>query len=329
MNAYYNENDPFAAAWLRELIRRNVIASGDVDERSIVEVRASDLTGYAQCHFFAGIGVWSYALRCAGWPEDKPVWTGSCPCQPFSVSGKRGRASDGRHLWPVWFPLIRECRPGVVFGEQVASDDGLAWLDLVSSDLENEDYTIGAVDTCAAGFGAPQISQRLWFVAETASERCREERRHLRRPSQWTGDSGKSLCVESTSSDGFPWRHGSEILGEGERETRPAQQRYGSSCGMGETQGLRLQGWWSEGDTQRRETEERHVDVSNGAVRGYWADADWVWCRDERYRPFESSAFPLAYGAARRVGRLRGYGNAIVAPQAQAFIEAAMIKAKP
>jgi DNA (cytosine-5)-methyltransferase 1 len=37
--AYYNEHDPFAAAWLRELIKAGLIAPGIVDERSIEDVR--------------------------------------------------------------------------------------------------------------------------------------------------------------------------------------------------------------------------------------------------------------------------------------------------
>ena len=90
MAAYYNEFDPFAAAWLRGLIKTGQIAAGDVDERSITEVTADDVRGYTQCHFFAGIGGWSYALRLAGWPDTRPVWTGSCPCQPFSHAGKSG-----------------------------------------------------------------------------------------------------------------------------------------------------------------------------------------------------------------------------------------------
>lgn len=110
MTAYYNENDPFAAAWLRELIRRGHIAKGEVDERSITEVRAADVRGYKQCHFFAGIGVWSYSLRCAGWPDTRPVWTGSCPCPSFSAAGKGQGFTDPRHLWPDWCGLIRECR---------------------------------------------------------------------------------------------------------------------------------------------------------------------------------------------------------------------------
>ena len=136
MSAYYNEIDPFAAQWLRELIKAGHIAPGEVDTRSIENVAADDLAGFTQCHFFAGIGTWSYALRCAGWPDDRPVWTGSCPCQPFSAAGKRKGTADERHLWPSFFRLISQCRPDVIFGEQVASPDGLAWLDIISSDLE-------------------------------------------------------------------------------------------------------------------------------------------------------------------------------------------------
>jgi len=63
MGAYYSEFDPFKAAWLRELIKRNLIAPGVVDERSIADVRADELMGYTQWHLFAGIGIWSYAAR--------------------------------------------------------------------------------------------------------------------------------------------------------------------------------------------------------------------------------------------------------------------------
>ena len=166
MSAYYNEIDPFAAQWLRNLIAAGRIAPGDVDERDIREVQADDIKGCTQAHFFAGIGGWSLALRLAGWADDRPVWTGSCPCQPFSAAGKRGGVGDDRHLWPAFFGLISAVRPDVVMGEQVASKDGLAWLDLVHADLEGAGYAVRAADLCAAGVGAPHIRQRLWFVAD-------------------------------------------------------------------------------------------------------------------------------------------------------------------
>ena len=162
--AYYSENDPFAAAWLRELVKGGHIAPGDVDERDIQEVRPAEIGGYTQCHFFAGIGGWSRALRLAGWPDDRPVWTGSCPCQPFSAAGRQAGFKDPRHLWPDWFRLIQECRPGVVLGEQVSSAP--AWLDLVSGDLEGEGYAFGSAVLGAHSVAAPHIRQRFYFVAD-------------------------------------------------------------------------------------------------------------------------------------------------------------------
>lgn len=164
--AYYNEHDPKAAAWLRELVRRNLIAPGDVDERSIVEVTPDDLKGYTQCGFFSGIGVWSYALRQAGWPDDRPVWHGSPPCQPFSAAGQQRGLADERHLWPVYYKLIQACRPPVIFGEQVSSKEALAWWDVVKADLNASGYATVAADIPASAFGAPHIRQRLYFVSE-------------------------------------------------------------------------------------------------------------------------------------------------------------------
>lgn len=173
MTAYYNEIDPYAAQWLRNLITEKLIAPGDVDERSIAEVNANDLAGYTQCHFFAGIGGWSRALRVAGWPDDRPIWTGSCPCQPFSEAGKRAGFADKRHLWPEFKRLIAERRPDVVFGEQVAGGSGFQWLDSVFADLETIDYASGALDLCAAGIGSPHARQRLYWVSHSQGRKTR------------------------------------------------------------------------------------------------------------------------------------------------------------
>jgi DNA (cytosine-5)-methyltransferase 1 len=164
MTAYYNEIDKYAAQWLRNLIVAGHIAPGDVDERSITEVQPDDLRGYTQCHFFAGIGGWSYALRLAGWPDDRPVWTGSCPCQPFSsaASGANTRQNDARHLWPVWRGLIAKCAPVVVFGEQVAAAGD--WVDGVCNDLESMGYAFGAAVLPACSIGADHQRARVWFV---------------------------------------------------------------------------------------------------------------------------------------------------------------------
>lgn len=175
---YYNENDPNAAAWLRELIANRLLPYGDVDDRSIVDVEPSDLNGYTQCHFFAGIGGWPEALRLAGWSSSLPVWTGSCPCQPFSVIGKRKGETDERHLWPEFRRLIEACKPPVIFGEQVASKAGRVWLSGVFADLEELAYRRAGADLCAAGVGAPHIRQRLFWVADTFEPRLEGHSRH-------------------------------------------------------------------------------------------------------------------------------------------------------
>jgi DNA (cytosine-5)-methyltransferase 1 len=308
MTAYYNEFDPFAAAWLRELIKAGHIAPGDVDDRSIKDVSADDLRGYTQCHFFAGIGVWSHALRSAGWSDERPVWTGSCPCQPFSAAGKGGGFDDARHLWPDFFRLIAECRPDVVLGEQVASKDGLAWLDLVYADLEGADYAVGAVDTCAAGFGAPHIRQRLYWLADAArggrAERLADdgETRHKLHEPRGCPAGGLADAESAGKQRGFSYAERSRDAAIWAQQERPEHDRS-SADGAGDFAGM--------GDRP-------------GPTNGLWADADWLGCRDGKWRPVEPGTFPLAHGAAARVGRLRGYGNAIVAPQAQAFVEAVM-----
>jgi DNA (cytosine-5)-methyltransferase 1 len=168
---YYNEFDPKAAAWIRELIKQKLIPEGEVDERSITEVSPEDVKGFIQAHWFAGICGWSLALQLAGWPADRPVWTGSCPCQPFSAAGKGAGGKDERHLWPAFFNLIREHHPEYVFGEQVASAIGHGWLDGISADLESEDYACGAAVLGAHSVGAPHIRQRLFWVADAGGER--------------------------------------------------------------------------------------------------------------------------------------------------------------
>jgi DNA (cytosine-5)-methyltransferase 1 len=304
MSVYYNEIDPKAAAWLRELIKGGHIAAGDVDERSIVDVQPGDLVGYTQCHFFAGIGGWSYALRLAGWPDDRPVWTGSCPCQPFSAAGKRGGMADARHLWPQFYRLIKKRRPSVVFGEQVASKDGLVWLDLVYTDMETANYAFTAVDLCAASVGAPHIRQRLYFVADSNGSRFRTRR------------AGKAS--------------------DGRNATRIEPSRFRDASGLGQPDGRGRPSGQSSAEAARygrsvESTSSRVVGVAHdpgprerrdGANQRATWEAELVNCRDGKRRPVEPGTFPLAHGVSGRVGLLRGYGNAIVPQVAAEFIGA-------
>ena len=353
MTAYYNEIDPYAAQWLRNLISAGHIAPGDVDERSIEDVRPDDIRGYTQCHFFAGIGVWSHALRNAGWSDDRPVWTGSCPCQPFSQAGKGVGFADERHLWPAFHWLIEQCGPPVVFGEQVASKDGLTWLDLVQTDLEAAGYAVGAADLCAAGVGAPHIRQRLFWVADSAGLR-RREWEHLgglevaagkeseHEPSQHTyGLVGSGACCGlahpddeglegrepvrqradqcAAGSDGVAGR-----LADANDRSEHTLLRTRTHHSVENVRGSTVvrSGRHMAGRDQGQSGGLRELICSAGPTNGFWRDADWLSCRDARWRPVEPGTFPLAHGAPSRVGRLRAYGNAIVAPLASTFIGA-------
>lgn len=281
---YYNECDPKAAAWLRELIRVGVIPAGDVDERDIRKVVAGDLRAYRSAHFFAGIGGWAEALRLAGWPDEWPVWTGSCPCPPFSKAGRKARCpqcggkpmphpyqtgvfacipcghewyADGRHLWPEFRRLIAECNPPIVFGEQVAGRDGLVWLAGMRATLEVLGYAVGSADLCAAGVGAPHVRQRLFWVADRRTDPVE------------LGDANGGGCPE------------------GQAVSRCA------AAGAGVPSPL---DFW-----------------------GQYAVANF---RDGKARRFESRSFPLVDGLPGRVAALRGYGNAIVPQVGAGFVKA-------
>jgi DNA (cytosine-5)-methyltransferase 1 len=331
MAAYYNEFDPYAAQWLRDLIEAGHIAPGIVDERSIEDVHPSDLHGFTQCHFFAGIGVWSLALRRAGWADDRPVWTGSCPCQPFSAAGAGAGFADARHLWPTFAWLIKQCKPSVVFGEQVASKAVEPWVDLVHADVEALGYAFGAIPFPSAGVGAPHIRDRLFWVADSKGHG------HER-----TGKLGKSTgrngAAHMRSVGGLANSNGGHSGAE--REQRCGEQRFQSQDGGGDrlesgrvddAAGSRHQRSVEnpEGDprdqTRLRLSGEGHGQDQHGPagpVNGLWRNADWLSCRDGKWRPVRPGTFPLAHGAPSRVGRLRAYGNAINAEAATQFIAA-------
>lgn len=358
---YYNEIDKFCAQWLRNLIKAGHIAAGEVDERSITEVQAADLKGFTQCHFFAGIAGWSYALRLAGWADERECWTGSAPCQPWSVAGRQGGAQDERHLYPAWSGLIRACRPKVIFGEQVASADvlggsgrnpkaraGGAWFDLVQSDLEDAQYTVGAVDVPAAGVGAPHIRQRLFFVAYTGRRRTQSRRLDMgatpgvaqgeahqrQRVRSDVGDGGAvdGLADRSVGRRGEERTHGGGLLARSGKEGRSAGSEHGGMFGaprgyFAATRGVAQGDASYKGLEGRNPLRKRADELAVGqasVVGGFWSGADWLACRDGKWRPVDAGTFPLAHGIPARVGKLRAGGNAIVPQIAAEFVKAYM-----
>jgi DNA (cytosine-5)-methyltransferase 1 len=306
--------------------------------------------------WFAGIGVWDYALNLAGWPDDRQVWTGSCPCQPFSAAGKGGGFADERHLWPAWFHLINICRrPDTVFGEQVASKTDLLGSTLFRLTWKASAYTIGAVDIPVAGVrGAAQaqrftswqsrgcgpqgVSERLSGqlprersdeplqiaersptsdLAESCSERLHGERLRLRSRQSRLNNSQVRRCGETGElavTDGG--NTGTEReLGSGQQRQQPQNSGISKLAVTTGRQQRRLR----ERDTRCKSGELQTGGL--GPANSFWSDAEWIYCRDEKYRATKPGIFPLADGIPGRVGLLRGAGNAISPWAAKAFIE--------
>lgn len=298
MTAYYNEHDSKTAAWLRELIIAGAIPDGEVDQRSIEDIVPGDLRGFSQCHFFAGIGGWAEALTIAEWPNDQPVWTGSCPCQSFSAAGQRKGFADERHLWPAWFHLIEQCRPPIVFGEQVDAAIKHGWLDLVQTDMEAVDYAYAAAVIPAAGLGAPHRRHRLWFVADADARRWPRERGSCE-----TGTSEPSATSGMEHTD-MPGQHERAPSGQ-----QPIRNEHRAGTGSVEHATLEQERISRFARKQRK-------------TNGFWTDADWIPCSDGKWRPIEPGVFPLAHGVQARMDKLRGFGNAIVPEVGAAFITA-------
>lgn len=314
--AYYNEFDPKAAAWLRELIKLGEIMDGEVDERSIADVQPDDVRGFIRVGFFAGIGGWDLALRKAGWPDDRPVWHGSCPCQAFSCAGQQKGFADERDLWPVFFNLIRECRPDLVLGEQVENAVRHGWLDRLYADMEGEDYACGSVVLGAHSAGADHIRQRIYWVAD--AEKCGGG------ASRQTGEHGAQR-TDGTCRRGVVGGLGITSLNRPEMRTHV----HGELRGQGLAEGRESRNFWSAAvphlckDGKWRRYEDRIFplvesvkpsvqQVAHGLPRGMG------YSGDPRLSEYVNST------AEARVMRLKGYGNAVNVETAVMFVKAIM-----
>lgn len=320
MTAYYNEIDEEAADVLRTLIADDVIAPGDVDTRSIKDVMPDDLRGYDQCHFFAGGGLWSVAARLAGWADDRPLWTGSCPCQPFSQAGKRLGTDDPRHLWPDFHRLISASRPVAVVGEQVAGQAGRNWFHGVRTDLAGSGYAGRAVDIPACAVDSPQQRQRLYWLAlaDTAGA-----------GSHASTHVGVHRREEGAGARyGEPERlHGADCqvvdpsrIGRREGRAEPELRRRWPAPAFADVPGLEVAGADSRGEPRRGilrpgESAGAHSQRSHGQSRrpngSWWADAEWLACHDGKLRRTKPGLPLLVDGLHGRVGLWRIAGNAI------------------
>ena len=327
--ALYNEIEPYLCVWLNNQIAAGLIPPGRVDGRDIRDLDANDLAGYRQVHLFAGVGGWAYAARLAGWPDDVELWSASCPCQPFSVAGKRAGTDDPRHLWPDVFRLVGARRPAVLVGEQVAAAVGQHWLDRVFADLESLGYACRAIIVPACAINAPHRRDRLWFVAHTDDARLQgfsgnvaraEARRRVADGLPAEAGVRDSACVVG-DADGLGGKvdpHAGGCAPGG--RTWPLAGPCSADAGVvanadesGAAEG-RLQRCGEFGGTGG---DSRDCD---GDVQGAWDDCDWIIGHDGKLRRVPRSGIRLlAHGIPARIPRLRAAGNAIV-PQLAAEV---------
>ena len=340
---YYNENDNFAADWLEILIEKGRIPDGKVDRRSIVEVQSDDVRGFTQCHFFAGIGGWSLALQLAGWSPDRPVWTGSCPCQPFSQAGKQKGETDERHLWPEMYRLIKECRPEIVFGEQVASAavvgteleaafviaiqggefaraNKLAkrlvasssfhfhrrWLDGIQHDLASESYAMRCKVLGAFSVNAPHKRARLYWVADSAGVRGAKYVDDSRKREAGREDHTADCCRVGGLADSGGMRN--ERARDAGVEASEGIGRDKPATGrdvdaVGDAIDSGPQGFAGHGEHWDKPERIDAIKTRSITKTGAWSDYRIVHCLDGNSRRVGSSVQPLANGIPRSLGR--------------------------
>ena len=339
---WHNDNDPAAVKWLHHAMNREFIPEGHIDSRSIADINADEIRYFIQAHFFAGIGGWPLSLRMAGWHPDRPVWTASLPCQPFSTAGRRRGKDDERHLWPVFRDLVGECRPSVILGEQVASKDGKQWFCDVQNDLHSLGYVAAATDLCAACVGAPHIRQRLYWVAYRDRElRPADFRKVEQRQSDGRRIEGiqhpDGQRSQSWSEATETPRHGSSLEPASERlvnrKSRDASLPSGQAeCGPTQRETGSRNGRMEYPVIQRLEGHARDEPTGTGwppadgpvATPGFWDDCEWFPFAGQSgkviFRPVKPGVSPLVDGIPNPVHAIRGYGNAIVPPLAAQFI---------
>ena len=110
------------------------------------------------------------------------ILSGGFPCQPFSQAGQRKSTEDPRHLFPYILEGIRECRPAIVFLENVegiltsSTGTGENVLKYVLGSLESVGYRatagIFSASECLDGDGkrAPHQRKRVFILGVAENE---------------------------------------------------------------------------------------------------------------------------------------------------------------
>jgi DNA (cytosine-5)-methyltransferase 1 len=227
-------------------------------------------------------------LRVQDGQDDRPVWTASCPCQPFSQAAKENNLMMSGTYGPPFIGFGQQ-RPVVIFGEQSSSKDAEVWIDLVQTDMESLGYAFGASAFPSAGVGAPHI--RAYWLADSNREQYEERLSGCRE-----GDRRKLAGRQSNLQD-FACLAGWPTCGEGWKgRVSGGRMRHGKLS----TDTL---------DVTAQIAGPARLTDSGDLLTGSFADGKW--------RPVKPGLKPLVNGVPSRVGKLRASGNAVNIMQQQ------------
>ena len=238
----------------------------------------------------------------AGWFHPAPVWSdlttfdarpwrglvqilaSGDPCQENSVAGKRAGADGVRFLAPEVVRIADECRPNIIFRENVPGNaDGQ--LAAIVPPLEGMGYRVAAGIFSSAETGNSMRRERLFIMAERA-DIGHERGWHAWRRRTGPADGGERM--------GLPQGIGP---GEGGTEHAREQGRRAATRSGGELAGSTLPPAVIPGPT-----DSRWIDVLDR-----WPELQPALSQEEAERIFRGSSDALAH----RVERLRATGNGV------------------
>lgn len=220
--------------------------------------------------------------------------TAGVPCQPASVAGKRGGASDDRWLWPEALRVFGECLPTWAIFENppgiLSLDDGVEFERVLSA-VESFGYTVQPIGVPACAVDARHRRMRIWIVAHANDGQCDREAGQLRTGRNSINPRGENVA------------HADEL--QSQRRIECSGDNEAGLCGEAGTEQAPVPD--ANGNRQRRgaspEQIRRQRSTGEDGSDGVQGGTQW---------PAESGFCRISHGVPNRVHRLRGLGNSIV-----------------
>ena len=272
------------------------------------------------------------------------ILSGGFPCQPFSQAGLKKATEDPRHLFPYIAEGIRQCRPRIVFLENVEgilsckTADGEPVLKYVLRRLEEMGYRATAGIFSASEVGAPHQRKRVFILGYTEGTGFEETEGvdEWRECQSYNGNEIRT--VSGTTSDptvpelgdtsSVRCSQSSEESREACTDTQGEERRLYESKGAGTLPNNdSLKEGLSYTECQRTTVQTAGEHASEQMLGGFsqkWParpnEGQYEW-EEPRVIQVEPKLGGKSNGYSSRVDRLRALGNGVVpATAAKAFL---------